>query len=146
MKLLIATDHAGFELKEAIKTKMKSSRKVGAIEWIDLGTHSADSVDYPDNANAMAEAIKTKKAEFGVLLCGSGIGVSIAANRHKGIRAALVENPIAARLAREHNYANVLCIGARFVACPYAMEMIEAWLAAEPNLDERHARRVKKMG
>ena len=139
LPLLIASDHAGFDLKEAVQ------KLLSHLKWEDLGPASASpSVDYPDFAAKLARRVVTEK-RMGVLICGSGIGMSIAANRIKGVRAALVENPVSARLAREHNHANVLCLGARFVAAPYAGEMIRAWLEATPNTETRHQARVDKL-
>ncbi len=144
MNLLIASDHAGFELKEALK------KRAGAlgVTFSDLGTHSLDSVDYPDYAHALArELLKTgASASLGILICGSGVGVSIAANRHPGIRAVLAESPEIARLGREHNHANVLCLGARFLNPEEAIEVIKAFLNATPESGERHVRRVQKLG
>lgn len=113
--------------------------------WVDLGPDTKDRVDYPDFAQLLAEKLMAGEANDGVLICGSGIGMSIAANKFPGIRAALVENPSAARLAKEHNQANVLCLASRFTAPEYGAEMIEAWQNAKPSKDPRHARRVKKL-
>ncbi len=105
----IASDHAGVQLKEALKTVIRDAGLVA----LDLGTNGDNSVDYPDFADAVADAMKSGKAARGVVICGSGIGISIAANRHRHIRAALVSDGLAARLARQHNDANVLALGAR---------------------------------
>lgn len=138
--LLIASDHAGYELKSAIQ-KLLANWK-----WQDLGPHNAGtSVDYPDFAFTLAEKISKNPATLGVLICGSGIGMSIAANKLPGVRAAVVENPVAARLAREHNHANILCLGARFVAPQYAVEILRAWLEATPSTEGRHSQRIKKI-
>ncbi len=144
MKLLIASDHAGFELKEALKDRAGTL----GVSFNDLGTHSRDSVDYPDYAHALArELLKPGSvASLGILICGSGVGVSIAANRHPGIRAVLAESPEIARLGREHNHANVLCLGARFLSPERAVEVIRAFLTATPETGERHVRRVQKLG
>jgi ribose 5-phosphate isomerase B len=144
MKLLIASDHAGFELKEALKDRAGTL----GVSFNDLGTHSRDSVDYPDTAHALArELLKPGSvASLGILICGSGVGVSIAANRHPGIRAVLAESPEIARLGREHNHANVLCLGARFLSPERAVEVIRAFLTATPETGERHVRRVQKLG
>lgn len=138
--LFIASDHAGLELKARLK------QEIGGVTWADLGPQSADSVDYPDYADKLAAQVGSTPGSLGILICGSGIGMSIAANRHPAIRAALVENPSGARLARQHNHANVLCLGARFLAPPYAVEIVRAWLEATPDEDPRHARRVAKLG
>lgn len=144
MNLLIAADHAGFELKEALKNR---SSELG-VTFTDLGTHTRESVDYPDYAHALArELLKTgSSATLGILICGSGVGVSIAANRNPGIRAVLAENPEIARLGREHNHANVLCLGARFLSPDQALTVIRAFLTATPESGERHVRRVQKLG
>lgn len=144
MNLLIASDHAGFELKEALKSR---SSELG-ITFTDLGTDSKNSVDYPDYAHALARELLNPgaTAALGILICGSGVGVSIAANRHAGIRAVLAENPEIARLGREHNHANVLCLGARFLSPDQAVTVIRAFLTATPESGERHVRRVQKLG
>jgi ribose 5-phosphate isomerase B len=144
MKLLIASDHAGFELKEALKERASTL----GVNFKDLGTHSRDSVDYPDYAHALARELlrPDSTVSLGILICGSGVGVSIAANRHPGIRAVLAESPEIARLGREHNHANVLCLGARFLSPDRAVEVIRAFLTATPETGERHVRRVQKLG
>ena len=144
MNLLIASDHAGFELKEALKDR---AGQLGAT-FTDLGTHTKDSVDYPDYAHALARELLRpgSDAGLGILICGSGVVVSIAANRHPGIRAVLAESPEIARLGREHNHANVLCLGARFLTPDQAIEVIRAFLNATPESGERHVRRVQKLG
>ena len=137
--LLIASDHAGVELKDAVQ------KLLSHLKWEDLGTPTGSpSVDYPDFAVNLARRVATEN-RMGVLICGSGIGMSIAANKVKGVRAALVENPVASRLAREHNHANVLCLGARFLAAPYAAEIVRAWLEATPSAEGRHQARVDKL-
>src|SRR5689334_15686146 len=108
-QIAIASDHAGFEMKEALKSQIAAL----GLEPVDLGTKSTESVDYPDFAHALAKWIAADKSRRGVLICGSGIGMSIAANRHSGVRAALVHGAEEAALARKHNNANVLCLGAR---------------------------------
>ena len=136
--LLIASDHAGFELKREIQKQMTH------VTWLDLGPANSDRVDYPDFAEKLGKSLNGGNASLGILICGSGIGMSIAANKIPGIRAATVENPSAARLAREHNDANVLCLGARFIAPEYAVEMIQGWMNAQ-FAGGRHAGRVDKM-
>ncbi len=138
-KVLIASDHAGFELKTRLMALLKDTA------WEDLGPHSTQSVDYPDFAQKLARKVADGIAPFGILICGSGIGMSIAANKVKGVRAAVVENPTAARLARQHNDANVLCLGARFLAPEYAAEMAQIFLSTPSSQDERHLNRVKKI-
>lgn len=138
--IAIASDHAGFNLKETLKTYLTES----AFVPLDLGAYSEESVDYPDFGNAMAEAIKAGKATRGVLICGSGIGISIAANRHKHIRAALCHSEETARLSREHNDANVLVLGARIVDIPTATAALNAFLTTQ-FAGGRHAGRVSKL-
>ncbi len=144
--ILIASDHAGAELK-AFVIQALSQKNLGIFE--DLGPPSKDtSVDYPDNAERLAKRVAKASAERpcrGILICGSGIGMSIAANKVDGIRAALVENPVSARLSREHNDANVLCLGARFVAGEYAAEIIEVWLKTPFSGGPRHQNRIDKI-
>jgi ribose 5-phosphate isomerase B len=143
MELLIASDHAGYELKEALKVRAPAM----GVTLVDLGPPSAASVDYPDYADILARKLMERGAEnhLGVLICGSGVGISIAANRHPEIRAVLAESPEVARLGREHNHANVLCFGARIVDTERALELIRAFLDAKPDSGERHLRRVQKL-
>ncbi len=138
--LLIASDHAGFGLKQALQMHLKT------LKWMDLGTdRETASVDYPQFALRLCQAIQKGQAPLGILICGSGIGMSIAANKCKGIRAALVENPVSARFAREHNHANVLCLGGRFLAAPYAAEIVQSWLLAKPLSEARHLQRITQL-
>jgi len=137
----IASDHAGVELKAILKAELAAL----GYQTLDLGTNSADSVDYPDFGHALARTVLDKKAKAGVAVCGSGIGISIAVNRHPGVRAALVHNDETARLAREHNDANVMAIGARIVAPDLAKTMLKTFLATE-FAGGRHAGRVAKLG
>lgn len=146
MKILIASDHAGPELKTFIQ------RNYPEVDWIDLGPHDGSSVDYPDYAALLCEKLLAGEAEKGILICGTGLGMSYAANRYKGIRAAHVESSFTAKLAAEHNQANVLCLGARVTAPHYALEILAAWLNAEfggPGASEaakdRHRRRIEKI-
>jgi ribose 5-phosphate isomerase B len=122
MKCAIAADHAGFDLKEAIKQAFADE-----IEWLDLGTHSTDSVNYADFGHKMGVAVVEKQVERGIVICGSGIGISIAANRHKGVRAALCTNATMARLARLHNDANVLALGARITGLAVALDCVRCF-------------------
>lgn len=137
-KIAIAADHGGYTYKDAIK------KKFDAIEWIDLGTHSADSVDYPDYAHKLAEALKSGKAEKGILICGSGIGISIAANRHSHIRAALCTDTTMARLTRQHNDANVLALGERIIGQELAFDIVQTFLNTEFE-GGRHENRICKI-
>ncbi len=143
MDLLIASDHAGFALKEALKRR---AGEIG-VSFTDLGTDSNQSVDYPDYATLLSRALIARGAEanLGVLICGSGVGVSIAANRNPAIRAVLAESPLVAKLAREHNHANVLCLGARIVTEDAALRILREFLLALPDAGERHARRIEKL-
>jgi ribose 5-phosphate isomerase B len=140
-KIVIASDHAGVDLKKRIEELLI------VMHWdvTDLGTHTAESVDYPDYANVLAAAVLGGQAERGVLICGSGVGMSIAANRHKGIRAALCHTTEYARLARLHNDANVLCLGARLLDEASAKAIVEVFLTTDFE-GGRHLRRVEKMG
>lgn len=137
MKVAIACDHGGVILKEYLKQSID-------VEWIDLGTNGSDSVDYPDYGYKLAEAISNNEAEYGVAICGSGIGISIAVNRHKDIRAALCNNTTMARLSREHNDANIVCLGARLTGDLLAKEITETFLNIEFE-GGRHERRRDKL-
>jgi ribose 5-phosphate isomerase B len=136
----IASDHAGYDLKAILAEELVAM----GYEIVDLGTDGPDSVDYPDFAKVMIRAIVEGRAERGVLVCGTGVGISIAANRHPGIRAALCHNETTARLAREHNDANVLALGARIVGVDVAKDCLKAFLTTE-FAGGRHARRVAKL-
>jgi len=138
-KLLIACDHGGYELKEAIKSHFSDS-----YEFIDLGTNSTDSVDYPEFGNNLALAIKEGRADRGILICGSGIGISIAANRHAHIRAALCTDVTMAKLTRLHNDANVLALGARIIGNQVALDITDTFLKTEYE-GGRHDRRVSQL-
>lgn len=139
MKIAIASDHAGFDLKEAIKARFGAN-----VEFLDMGTDSADSVDYPDFGKALGQAITDGKAPRGIVVCGSGIGISIAANRFPAVRAALCMTPEMAGLARQHNDANVLALGQRLVNEETAFKIVEAFLDTEFE-GGRHQRRVDKL-
>ena len=140
MKIAIGADHAGYELKEKIKAHLQQQgHKVN-----DEGTVSNDSVDYPDFAAKVAHAVKDKRAELGVLVCGSGIGMTIAANKVHGIRAANLNNLVEAQLSREHNNANVAAVGARLVTEEDAIQIVDKFLST-PFAGGRHERRVEKI-
>lgn len=140
MKVIIGADHAGFTYKEQIKNFLIA--KGFSVE--DVGTHNPDSVDYPDFAHPVAQAVENKKADWGILVCGSGNGVAITANKHQGIRAALCWNVEIAQLARQHNDANILCLPARFVTAEEALQMVEAF--ANTSFEGgRHSNRVAKI-
>ena len=135
----IACDHGGFALKQALKVALPD------LKWLDLGTNSAESVDYPDFGNKLAGAIKDGKAARGILICGSGVGISIAANRHAHIRCALVHDVTGARLCRQHNDANVLALGGRMIGEAVAKECVEAFLSTAFD-GGRHQKRIDKLG
>jgi ribose 5-phosphate isomerase B len=139
--IAIASDHAGVELKETLKSELTAL----GYKPLDLGTNSSDSVDYPDYGHALAKSILDKKAKAGVAICGSGIGISIAANRHAGIRAALAHDENTAKLSREHNDANILALGARIVSPDTAKAMLKTFFATD-FAGGRHAGRVTKLG
>lgn len=138
--IAIAADHAGYDLKVLLVPELKSL----GFEVLDLGTHGLDSVDYPDFADALARAIETGQAKRGVLLCGTGIGIAIAANRHRSVRAGVCHDATTARLTRQHNDANVLVLGSRIVGAEVAKDCLRAFLSAEFE-GGRHQRRVAKM-
>ncbi len=140
MIISVGADHGGFELKKKIVSFLKNS----GYEVIDNGTFSSDSVDYPDFAKLVVKDISLKKADFGVLVCGSGIGISIAANRHKGIRAALVTRKEFAELSRRHNNANIIVLGGRFTPFEDAEEYISIFLKT-PFDGGRHQQRTDKI-
>jgi ribose 5-phosphate isomerase B len=137
----IASDHAGFPLKETLKDEL---RRLGQ-DVLDLGTGGLESVDYPDFAEKLADAVKAGRAGRGILVCGTGIGISIAANRHRHLRAAVCHDVTSTRLARQHNDANVLAIGGRLIGEETAKECLKVFLET-PFEGGRHARRVGKMG
>lgn len=138
--IALAADHGGFELKNLLAEKLAE----WGYEPLDLGTYSTDSVDYPDMAAKMAEAIKAGKADRGVLVCGTGIGISIAANRFPFIRAALIHDAFGARLCREHNNANVIVFGGRTTGVEVAYDCLNIFLNTQ-FAGGRHARRVEKL-
>ena len=140
MKIAIGSDHAGFEHKEVLKEWLTNN----GYEVSDFGTHSLDSVDYPDFAHPVADAVEKKEASLGVLLCGSANGVAVTANKHQGIRAALCWTEEIAALARQHNNANVVCIPARFVSNQQAEKILKTFLQTEFE-GGRHSRRVEKI-
>ena len=136
----VASDHAGFDLKEILKRDLQAA----GHDVLDLGTDSTQSVDYPDFGQALAEAVAAGKASRGVLVCGTGIGISIAANRNPKIRAALVHDVTSARLSREHNDANVVAFGQRLIAAEIAREALKVFLSTGFE-GGRHAGRVAKL-
>ena len=141
MRVAIGSDHAGFVLKESIKSFLAAEH----IEAVDVGTHTQDPVDYPDCAQAVAAAVLESRAERGILLCGSGVGASMAANRIAGIRAGLCHDTYSAHQGVEHDNMNVLVLGARVIGIELAQELIRAFLNARFTAEERHLRRLAKM-
>jgi ribose 5-phosphate isomerase B len=139
-RIAIASDHAAVEMKTALVAHLQDL----GHEVIDLGPDGIQSVDYPDYGYKLAEAVGSGNVDRGIALCGSGIGISIAVNRHPGCRCALVSEPLSARLAREHNDANVLAMGARLIGVEMAKTCIDVFLAA-PYGAGRHQRRVEKL-
>ncbi|OEF99842.1 ribose 5-phosphate isomerase B [Vulcanibacillus modesticaldus] len=140
MKVAIASDHGGYELKEHIKAVMDSM----GIEYQDLGPNSTESVDYPDYALPVANKVAAQEVDRGILVCGTGIGMSIAANKVKGVRAALVHDCYSARVTRQHNNSNVLCLGGRTTGVLVAEEIVRIWLS-EDFEGGRHERRIQKI-
>lgn len=140
MKLAIGSDHGGYELKEYIKKHLEKK----GIEFVDCGTDSDESVDYPEFGHKVAEAIKEGKCDRGIVVCGTGIGISISANKVPGIRCALCSDCYSARMSREHNNANVLALGARVIGQDLALEIVDTWVKAEFE-GGRHERRVNKI-
>lgn len=138
MKIVIGCDHAGFGIKDAVK---KHIEEMGH-EVVDVGTYSADSCHYPVYASAACKKILDGECELGILICGTGIGMSMAANKHKGIRAACCSDVFSARLTREHNDANVLCFGERVVGIGLALELVDAFIGAEYLNNGNHVTRV----
>ena len=138
--IAIASDHAGFQMKALLAAEIRALGR----DVLDLGTDTHDSVDYPDFAAALAEAIRCGRAELGVLVCGTGIGIAIAANRHRGIRAAVCHDETSTRLARQHNDANVLALGERLIGSEVAKGCLRTFLETEFE-GGRHVRRVAKI-
>jgi ribose 5-phosphate isomerase B len=136
----IGCDHGAFELKEEIKKHLESRN----ISFKDFGTYSKESVDYPDIAKTVCNAVLSKECERGILLCGTGIGISIAANKIKGIRAALCGDCFSAKMAKEHNNANIIALGGRILGSGLATSILDAWIDAEFQ-GGRHQNRVDKI-
>ena len=141
-KLVIASDHGGVRLKGELVALLRERKDV-TLE--DLGTNSADSVDYPDYAHRVAKGILDGTFDRGILVCGTGVGMAISANRHKGIRAVNCSDTYTAKLSRDHNDSNVLCIGERVVGPGLAWDIVQAWLDASASEGERHVRRRAKI-
>ena len=139
-KVILASDHAGFKLKEEIKKFLIKKRK----KVLDLGTKNTSSVDYPDYAHLLSKKMKKSENQFGILICGSGIGMSMAANKHKNIRAALCYDIKSAKLSRQHNNANVMTLGARLIKKNIALKCVSTFLETDFNRG-RHLRRIRKI-
>ena len=140
-RIALASDHAGFELKEKIAAYLTEA----GFEILDLGTHTAEPVDYPDFARAIGEALQQQKADRGILICGSGVGACVAANKMSNIRAGLCHDTYSAHQGVEHDDINVLCLGARVIGEELARELVSAFLAASFTGEERHFRRLAKI-
>ena len=139
--IAIGSDHAGFEYKENLKVLLDEIEK----QYQDFGTFSRDPVDYPDVGNVVSKAVASGKCQFGILICGTGIGMSIVANKHNGIRAAVCESSASAKLSREHNDANILCLGARITSWETATEIVKTFLTTPFSGGERHMNRIQKI-
>ena len=140
MRIALGADHGGFELKNKIANYLKENN----FEVIDFGTNSTNSVNYPVFAKLVGDSVVKKESDFGILICGTGIGISIAANKIKGIRCALSTNTTMARLSREHNNANILALGSRIIGDLLALEMVETFLSTSFQ-DERHLVRINML-
>ncbi|TDL95406.1 ribose 5-phosphate isomerase B [Macrococcus carouselicus] len=140
MKVAIASDHGGYQHKEAVKNRLDEL----GIEYKDFGTHSLDSVDYPDYARPVSEAVTAGEFDRGILICGTGIGMSIAANKVKGVRCALVHDVFTAQVTRQHNDSNVLAMGQRVIGEGLALLIVETWLKGEFE-GGRHQNRIDKI-
>lgn len=140
MKIAIGSDHGGYELKELIADYLHSN----GHEVADCGCNSLDSVDYPDFAEKVCSEVRSSSCEAGILICGTGIGMSIAANRYRDIRAALCHEAFTARMSREHNNANVLCLGARVVGSEVALDIVRVWVSTD-FAGGRHQKRLDKL-
>lgn len=140
MKVGLGSDHGGFELKEHIKEYLEKQ----GIEYIDYGTYSADSVDYPDYGKKLSQAVVSGEVDRGIAICGTGIGISIACNKVKGIRCALCSDTYSARMSVEHNNANILALGGRVLGKDLALEIVSTWLKAKFQ-GGRHERRINKI-
>jgi ribose 5-phosphate isomerase B len=141
MRVALGSDHAGFELKNQLASTLSNA----GYTVFDLGTHTTDSVDYPDFAAAVGKAVVDGRADRGIIVCGSGAGASVAANKIKGIRAALAHDTYTAHQAVEHDDVNVLCLGSRVIGSAVAEELTAAFLTATFSNEERHVRRLNKV-
>ena len=140
MKVGVGSDHGGFELKEEVKKHLEKK----GIEFVDYGTYSEESVDYPDYGKKVGEAVVSGDCDKGIVVCGTGIGISIAANKVKGVRCALCSESYSARMTRKHNDSNVLAMGGRVLGVELALDIVDTWLNTEFE-GGRHAKRVDKI-
>lgn len=140
--IVIGSDHAGPPMKDLLKAELVRR----GFTVLDLGTHGEKSVDYPDYGRAVGEAVVAGQAERGIVICGTGIGISIAANRIAGVRCAVCHDATSARLAREHNDANVMALGIRMVGTEVALDCLDAFITTSFSGSERHVRRIEKLG
>ncbi len=138
--IAVGSDHAGYELKQLVSEHLV----VRGFEVVDLGAHCTDRVDYPDFGEAVGRAVTSGRADLGIAVCGSGLGICMAANKVRGVRAATVHDATSARLTRQHNDANVICLGERLTGVQVALDAVDAWLDAEFE-GGRHAERVAKL-
>lgn len=141
MTIAIGGDHGAFELKKQVIDHLQSK----GIKTLDMGTYDTSSTDYPDYAPPVCNAVLSGEADFGIVICGTGIGISISANKLHGIRCALLGDTYSARMAREHNDANVMAIGARVLGTGLALDIVDTFLNTDFSHDERHSRRVQKI-
>ncbi|MGN0622332.1 MAG: ribose 5-phosphate isomerase B [Oscillospiraceae bacterium] len=141
MKIAIGNDHAAPELKLAVIEHLKEK----GLECVDFGCAVGEKCDYPDAAKTVCESVTSGECDLGILICGTGVGMSMAANKVKGIRAACCSEPFSARLTREHNNANVLCFGARVVGEGTAMDLVDAFVDTPFSFEERHENRIAKI-
>ena len=141
MIIFLAADHAGYELKEKIVKYLDDK----GLDYKDYGTNTTERCDYNEAAKKVAEAVASNEADRGILICGTGVGMSIQANKQKGIRAALVHDVFTAEATRLHNNSNVLCMGGRIIGVSLAECIVETWLKTEFSAEERHVRRVNKI-
>lgn len=141
MKIAIASDHAGLDLKSFLTKHLEKK----GISVEDVGPYDYTSVDYPDYAKKMCESVLSKKADLGIAICGTGVGMSIACNKISGIRASLCSESYTARLTRLHNNSNVLCLGARVIGEELAMDIVDEYISTDFSNDERHIRRISKL-
>ena len=141
MKVGISNDHSAVELKNSVMSHLKEK----GYEVVNYGTDSTESYDYPLAGSVLAKAIQNKEVDLGIAICGTGVGISIACNKHKGIRACCCSEATSARLTREHNYANIICFGARIVSTELANDIVDTFLTTPFSNGERHKRRIAQI-